>query len=181
MRYRYRIQRIQQERRTGEKGERNLESHRKHKTNLLSFALVTCEDFVRTTRNSYNQQRRRKAHGHTDIRPKFARMSYIRPRSFLPESRLHTTSRKNGQIFPVCRIYGQQRFWLINPMHTGNRIKSLINKHNFFCSTQNVCCSFLHFLKSATPFGSRPGSRGVLIRIAFSPKTNRHWWVARCA
>ena len=75
---------------------------------LLSFALVTCEDYVRTTRNSYNQQRRRKAYGHTakicsyvvhttkiifarksytydirKIRPNFARMSYIRATAIL--------------------------------------------------------------------------------------------------
>ena len=114
---------------TGEKGERDLESHRKYKTYLLSFALVTCEDYVRTTRNSYNIQpttnREGEAYGHTDIRPTFARMSYIRPRSFLPVSRIHTTYGKYGQILPVCRIYGQQRFWSINRMHTGNRITSL--------------------------------------------------------
>ena len=69
---------------TGEKGERNLESHRKYKTYLLSFALVTCEDDVRTTRNSYNQQPTEKA-GHTDIR------TY-------------------GQNLLVCRTYDQDHF-----------------------------------------------------------------------
>jgi hypothetical protein len=83
-RYRYRIQRIQQEILTGEKGERDLESHRKYKTYLLSFALVTCEDDVRTTRNSYNQQPTEKA-GHTDIR------TY-------------------GQNLLVCRTYDQDHF-----------------------------------------------------------------------
>jgi hypothetical protein len=124
------IQRIQQEiRSTGEKGERDLESHRKYKTYLLSFALVTCEDYVRCAHNAQLIQpttnREGGAYGHTDIRPTFARMSYIRPRSFLPVSRIHTTYGKYSQILPVCRIYGQQRFWSINRMHTGNRITSL--------------------------------------------------------